>query len=119
MSPFAASRELSSHSFLVCPTEIKQYVRWYAECAARAVHTAGFDGVEVHGGNGYLVDQFLQDVSNKRTDAYGGSKENRARFALEIVARVANAVGAHRTAIRLSPWSDIWGASCALRARGR
>ncbi|KAI0650735.1 hypothetical protein C8Q79DRAFT_944937 [Trametes meyenii] len=65
--------------------EIKQYVEWYATAAANAVRKAGFDGVEVHGVSGYLVDQFLQDVSNKRTDEYGGSIENRARFALEVV----------------------------------
>ena len=66
---------------------------------------AGFDGVEIHGANGYLPDQFLQDVSNTRTDAYGGSVENRARFTLEIVDAVASAVGPSKTAIRLSPWS--------------
>lgn len=57
-----------------------------------------------------MIDQFLQDVSNKRTDAYGGSIENRARFALEIVTAVSTAIGVHRTAIRLSPWSEVWGA---------
>ncbi|KAI0688946.1 hypothetical protein C8Q76DRAFT_803394 [Earliella scabrosa] len=60
-------------------TEIKQYVEWYASAAANAVKRAGFDGVEIHGSNGDLVDQFLQDVSNTRTDEYGGSIENRAR----------------------------------------
>jgi NADPH2 dehydrogenase len=61
-----------------------------------------------------LVDQFLQDVSNKRTDEYGGSIENRARFALEIIDAVAAAIGAERTAIRFSPWSTFQGA-CPLR----
>ena len=84
--------------------EIKTYVRWFAEDAARAVHEAGFDGVEVHGANGYLIDQFLQDVSNRRTDAYGGSIENRARFALEIMDAVVDAVGETRAALRLNPW---------------
>ena len=84
-------------------------MRWYAEGAARAVHTAGFDGVEVHGGNGYLVDQFLQDVSNARTDAYGGSVENRARFALEIMDAVVAEVGPERAALRLSPWTSWQG----------
>ena len=87
------------------PTEIKDYVRWFGEAAANAVHKAGFDGVEVHGANGYLVDQFLQDVSNKRTDGYGGSIENRARFALEVMDAVVAAVGQSKAAIRLSPWS--------------
>ncbi|KAH9939776.1 NADH:flavin oxidoreductase/NADH oxidase [Epithele typhae] len=85
--------------------EIKEYVQWWATAAKDAVERAGFDGVEIHGANGYLVDQFLQDVSNTRTDAYGGSVANRARFALEVVDAVAAAIGASKTAIRLSPWS--------------
>ncbi|PIL29738.1 hypothetical protein GSI_08177 [Ganoderma sinense ZZ0214-1] len=85
--------------------EIKQYVQWYATAAKNAIEGAGFDGVEVHGATGYLVDQFLQDVSNKRTDEYGGSIENRARFALEVVDAVVQAVGETKAAIRLSPWS--------------
>ncbi|KAE9408424.1 FMN-linked oxidoreductase, partial [Gymnopus androsaceus JB14] len=66
-----------------------------------------FDGVEIHGANGYLIDQFTQDVSNKRRDAYGGSIENRCRFALQVVDKVVQAVGAERTGIRLSPWSPF------------
>jgi NADPH2 dehydrogenase len=61
--------------------------------------------VEVHGANGYLIDQFLQDVSNVRTDAYGGSPEKRSRFALEILDAVVSRVGERKTAIRLSPWN--------------
>ena len=80
-------------------------MKWYAEAAANAVHKAGFDGVEVHGANGYLIDQFLQDVTNKRTDSYGGSVENRARFALEVMDAIVAAVGEFKAAIRLSPWS--------------
>ena len=95
----------------VTRTEIKGYIAAYTTAAQNAVR-AGFDGVELHGANGYLIDQFLQDVSNKRTDAYGGSIENRARFALEIIDSVAGAIGAHRTAIRLSPWGDVQGAWC-------
>lgn len=83
----------------------------YATAAANAVHRAGFDGVEIHGANGYLVDQFTQDVSNNRTDEYGGSIENRTRFALEIVEAVTKAVGADRTGIRLSPWGSFGGMS--------
>lgn len=71
--------------------------------AARLAHEAGFDGVEVHGANGYLVEQFLNPASNQRTDRYGGSAENRARFAVEVVRAVAAEVGAGRTGIRLSP----------------
>ena len=86
-------------------TEIKRYIHWHATAAKNAVDGAGFDGVEVHGANGYLVDQFLQDVSNTRTDEYGGSIKNRARFALEVMDALVDAVGASRAAIRLSPWS--------------
>jgi N-ethylmaleimide reductase len=71
--------------------------------AARAAVDAGFDGVEIHGANGYLLDQFLKDGANQRTDAYGGSIENRARLTLEVVDAVAKAIGAGRTGIRLSP----------------
>ena len=81
---------------------------WYADAAKNAIK-AGFDGVEIHGANGYLVDQFLQTVSNKRTDEYGGPVENRARFALEVVDAIVAAVGANKTAIRLSPWSRFQG----------
>ncbi|KAH8103315.1 NADH:flavin oxidoreductase/NADH oxidase [Cristinia sonorae] len=89
--------------------EVKEFVQLYATAAANAVHRAGFDGVEIHGANGYLVDQFTQDVSNNRTDEYGGSIENRGRFALEVVDAVTKAVGAERTGIRLSPWGDFGG----------
>ena len=89
----------------VIHTEIKQYIRWHVTAAKNAVEGAGFDGVEVHGANGYLVDQFLQDVSNTRADEYGGSVENRARFALEVMDALVDVVGASRAAIRLSPWS--------------
>ncbi|KAJ0026182.1 hypothetical protein Pint_07477 [Pistacia integerrima] len=66
----------------------------------------GFDGVEIHGAHGYLIDQFLKDQVNDRTDQYGGSLENRCRFALEIVEAVANEIGAERVGIRLSPFAD-------------
>ncbi|KAI5824147.1 NADH:flavin oxidoreductase/NADH oxidase [Schizophyllum commune Tattone D] len=83
--------------------EIKDYIQWYSQAATNAIK-AGADGVEIHAANGHLIDQFLQDVSNIREDGYGGSIENRARFGLEIVDAVVHAVGAERTAIRLSPW---------------
>ncbi|KAH7925249.1 FMN-linked oxidoreductase [Leucogyrophana mollusca] len=86
--------------------EIKEYVAAYATAATNAIK-AGFDGIEVHGANGYLVDQFTQDLSNKRSDEYGGSIENRCRFALEVVDAIVNAIGAQKTAIRLSPWSPF------------
>lgn len=91
--------------------EIKEYVRSYAQAAKNFVEGAGGDGVEVHGANGYLVDQFLQTTSNKRTDGYGGSVENRSRFGREVVAAVVEAVGASRTGIRLSPYSTFQGSS--------
>lgn len=86
--------------------EIEWYIQQYAQAAKNAIE-AGFDGVEIHGANGYLVDQFIQDVSNQRTDRWGGSIENRARFALEVTKAVTEAVGGDRTGIRLSPFSDF------------
>ena len=68
------------------------------------MHKAGFDGVELHGANGYLPDQFLQDVTNKRTDEYGGSIENRARFHLEVIEAIVAAVGQKKAAVRLNTW---------------
>lgn len=91
--------------------EIQEFVSLYATAASNAVHKAGFDGVEIHGANGYLVDQFLQDVSNNRTDNYGGSLENRSRFALEAIKAVVGAVGEKKTGLRLSPWSKFQGQS--------
>ncbi|PYH49059.1 alkene reductase [Aspergillus saccharolyticus JOP 1030-1] len=88
--------------------EIQQYIQDYAQAARNAI-AAGFDGVEIHGANGYLIDQFTQDVSNQREDGWGGSVEKRARFALEIIQAVVEAVGADRTAIRYSPFSTFQG----------
>ncbi|KAF2162036.1 hypothetical protein M409DRAFT_69278 [Zasmidium cellare ATCC 36951] len=89
--------------------EIEAFIQEFADAAKRAVEGAGFDGIEIHGANGYLIDQFTQDVSNHRTDKWGGSIENRSRFAVEIVKAVANAVGPERTAIRLSPFNVFQG----------
>ena len=88
--------------------EIPMVVEQFAQAARNAV-AAGFDGVEVHGANGYLVHEFLSPVSNIREDRYGGSPENRARFAVEVTTAVATAVGAGRTGIRLSPQHGIQG----------
>lgn len=88
--------------------DIQQYIKDYAQAAKNAI-AAGFDGVEIHGANGYLIDQFIQDVSNKRTDAWGGSVEKRARFAIEVAKSVVAAVGHERTGIRLSPFSPWQG----------
>ncbi|EIW75159.1 FMN-linked oxidoreductase [Coniophora puteana RWD-64-598 SS2] len=86
--------------------EIKQYVQLYAKAAQNAMK-AGFDGVEIHGAGGYLIDQFLQDVSNNRTDEYGGSIENRTRFALEVADAVVAAVGADKVGMRMNPWAEF------------
>ncbi|KII91975.1 hypothetical protein PLICRDRAFT_154167 [Plicaturopsis crispa FD-325 SS-3] len=84
--------------------EIKQYAWTFAAAAAKAI-AAGFDGVELSAANGHLLDQFLQDMSNKRTDEYGGSVENRVRFVLEVVNAITKVVGEKKTSIRVSPWS--------------
>ncbi|KAF8600095.1 putative NADPH2 dehydrogenase chain OYE2 [Ceratobasidium sp. AG-I] len=86
-------------------SEVKRHVELYAQAARNAVDQSGFDGVEIHACNGSLIDQFMQDVANKRTDKYGGSIENRARFVLEVTEAVTKAVGDKRVGIRFSPWS--------------
>ena len=83
--------------------ELPDIVHAYAAAARNAVQTAGFDGVEIHAANGYLLDQFLKAGSNQRRDDFGGSIENRARFVLEVVRAVTDAVGAGKVGIRLSP----------------
>ncbi len=85
---------------------IKEVVQQYATAAKNAI-AAGFDGVEIHGASGYLIEQFIKSSTNKRTDEYGGSIENRARFALEVVDAVVQAVGADRVGLRLSPFSTF------------
>lgn len=87
--------------------EIPGVVEQFRQGALNAIE-AGFDGVEIHGANGYLIDQFLRDGVNQRTDAYGGSVENRCRFLLEVTDAVISAIGAERTAVRLSPFSVTW-----------
>lgn len=82
--------------------EIKGLVESYAMAAKNAI-AAGFDGIEIHGANGYLVDQFLHYHTNHRTDIYGETPENMARFALEVVKACGDMIGYHRTGIRLSP----------------
>ncbi|MGV8916547.1 MAG: alkene reductase [Pseudomonas sp.] len=101
-----------------CPTpraltrsEIAQIVEDFRLAARRAMR-AGFDGVEIHGANGYLVDQFLRTTSNTRTDEYGGSRENRLRFLKEVIDAVSDEVGAERTAIRLAPFLTARGMAC-------
>ncbi|MGH8034575.1 MAG: alkene reductase [Lysobacterales bacterium] len=83
--------------------ELPGIVHSYQAAARNAVEAAGFDGVEIHGANGYLLDQFLKSNSNQRSDAWGGSIENRARLLLDVVRAVTSAIGGGRTGIRLSP----------------
>ncbi|MBI3650987.1 MAG: alkene reductase [Acidobacteria bacterium] len=93
--PFVTPRALHT-------AEIPALIEQFRQGAKNAL-AAGFDGVEIHGANGYLLDQFLRDGTNQRTDEYGGALENRARFHLEITAAVVKVWGAHRVGMRLSP----------------
>lgn len=93
--PTSVPRALATH-------EIPQLIADYVQAARNAIE-AGFDGVEIHGANGYLLEQFLRDSANDRTDEYGGSIENRARLLIEVTTAIAHAIGAGRTALRLSP----------------
>jgi N-ethylmaleimide reductase len=83
-------------------SEIEELIQAYANAAVNAIK-AGFDGIELHGANGYLIDQFLHYDTNKRLDEYGGSVENMARFALDVVKSCGDAIGYERVGIRLSP----------------
>lgn len=94
--PYDLPREMT-------PADIGRAAAEYAHAARLAVD-AGFDGVEVHGANGYLITQFLDPGSNRRKDDYGGSAERRNRFALEVTAAIIREIGAHRVGIRLSPY---------------
>lgn len=87
--------------------EVDRVIRDFGRGAANA-NQAGFDGVELHGANGYLVEQFLNPATNTRTDHYGGSVQNRARFLLETVDHLAEVVGSARVGIRLSPFSELY-----------
>ncbi|XP_044511414.1 12-oxophytodienoate reductase 2-like [Mangifera indica] len=99
VAQFSPPRQLSTD-------EIPQIVNDFRIAARNAIE-AGFDGVEIHGAHGYLIEQFMKDQVNDRTDQYGGSLENRCRFALEIVEAVVNEIGAERVGIRLSPFADF------------
>ena len=99
MAPHTEPRALTTD-------EVTEVVEQFRRGAANARH-AGFDGVEIHGANGYLIDQFLQTGTNHRTDRYGGSVENRARFALEVVDAVTDEWDDERVGIRLSPGSSF------------
>lgn len=119
VAPSAIRPEATSYTtagFQPCVTpralataEIPGIVEQYRHAARNAL-TAGFDGVEIHAANGYLIEQFLRDSTNKRTDAYGGSRENRARLLLEVTEAVVGVCGGERVGIRLSPVSQVNGA---------
>jgi NADPH2 dehydrogenase len=85
--------------------EIREYIQDHAAAAKAAIFEAGFDGVEVAGSGGYLIDEFFKAATNTRTDKYGGSVENRARIFLEILDAVVAAVGADRVGLKISPWT--------------
>ncbi|MGI2187158.1 alkene reductase [Shewanella oncorhynchi] len=91
--------------------DIDRVVADFAQAGVNAV-AAGFDGIEIHGGNGYLIDQFLRTNSNHRTDAYGGSQENRIRFLLEIVQAVSAKIGANKVGVRLAPYVTFKDMAC-------
>lgn len=99
MQPYETPRELGTD-------ELPGIIEEYVDAARRAV-AAGLDGVELHAANGYLLQQFLSDNTNQRTDAYGGSPENRARFVIEVASAVVDAIGAERVGMRLSPDVDF------------
>ena len=90
--------------------EIREHIGFFRTAALNAVQL-GFDGIELHGANGFLIEQFLHDVSNNRSDEYGGSPENRARFVLELVQSVSEAIGEDRVGLKLSPWNKDGGTS--------
>ncbi len=100
---FVAPRALSV-------SEIAERVEDFAKAARRAID-AGLDGVEIHGANGFLIDQFTRDSTNKRDDEYGGSIDNRLRFMMEVVKAVSLEVGADKVGVRLSPTNSVWGIS--------
>ncbi|KAG1730721.1 NADH:flavin oxidoreductase/NADH oxidase [Suillus occidentalis] len=105
-SPIPLSTNPTSVPRALTELEIKTYINAYVTAARNAI-AAGFDGIEIHGANGNLMDQFLQEVSNTREDGWGGSIEKRARFAIEVVDAIVKEVGAERVGIRLSPWSPF------------
>jgi N-ethylmaleimide reductase len=101
MQPIPQPRALTTE-------EVRQTVADFRFAARRAIE-AGADGVEIHGANAYLIQQFFAPSANTRTDEYGGSVEHRARFAIEVATAIAEEIGADRTGIRLSPGTTLWG----------
>jgi len=105
---FTDTAGMQDHSAPVALTEqgVKDVIAGYVTAAKNAIE-AGFDGVELHAANGYLIEQFLNPNVNNRTDNYGGSIENRARFAVEIAKQVAAAIGKNKVGVRISPNSTL------------
>ncbi|SPJ78733.1 probable NADPH2 dehydrogenase chain OYE2 [Fusarium torulosum] len=101
-------RETPDKFTVMTEADIDQFVEYYRQAALNAIE-AGFDGVELHGANGYLIDQFLQSNSNDRNDKYGGSVENRIRFPLRVVNAISDAIGAERVGVRMSPFTRFQG----------
>lgn len=99
LQPYCQPAEMSTE-------EVKATIAEFAQAAENAI-AAGFDGIELHGANGYLIEQFLNPQINTRTDAYGGSVQNRVKFVTELVAAVSERIGKERTGIRLSPFNTF------------
>jgi NADPH2 dehydrogenase len=99
---YQTPREMSEDEIHTCIAD-------FAVAAQNAVEVAGFDGVEIHAANGYLIDQFTQDTCNQRTDKWGGSVENRSRFAVSVAKAVADRIGPSKVGIRLAPFTDFQG----------
>ncbi|GAA5872897.1 hypothetical protein JCM8547_003259 [Rhodosporidiobolus lusitaniae] len=109
VSPSPIALEGKQEPRAMSKQEIQDNITHFVRASKQFVEECGGDGVEIHGANGYLLDQFLQTMSNKRTDEYGGSVENRARFLLETIAAVSAAIGEDRVSVRLSPFSPFQG----------
>ncbi|CCH59055.1 hypothetical protein TBLA_0B02130 [Henningerozyma blattae CBS 6284] len=106
----AKAHDIKLHS--ITEEEIQQYIKEYVDAAKKSI-SVGADGVEIHSANGYLLNQFLDPICNKRNDKYGGNIENRCRFALEVVDALTEAIGHERVGIRLSPFGVYGGMSGA------
>ncbi|KAK7418480.1 hypothetical protein QQZ08_011232 [Neonectria magnoliae] len=107
-SPMRSDDSSSTKLTVMKENDIDRFIGHFRQAALNAIK-AGFDGVEIHGANGYLIDQFLQNSSNDRDDKYGGSIENRLRFPLRVLTAVCEAIGPDRVGIRMSPFSHFQG----------
>jgi len=105
-APVIHRRDVRSKALIPCAlghTEIGEVIADYVRSAGNAME-AGFDGIELHGANGYLIDQFLNPDTNVRKDEYGGSIQNRAKFVLDVIDAVSAEIGADKVGIRISPY---------------